>query len=382
MDVTKTVNIHELRAMAKKRLPEIILDFLEGGCDDEDGVLHNRRAMQRYRLVPSYCIDISKRSLNTTIFGQTYAAPFGIAPTGQSSVFRHNAELYFAEAAAQKNIPYVMSPVSGVTLEEAAAKANGNLWQQVYGMKEWSTVEDVVKRAAAAGVKTIVWTVDVPVASNREGLRRNGFMGKMPLRIKLEALTHPGWMMEYFRYGQPVLANYLRYVPNGNPMAALALVMAPNYTWDQVSRLRELWKGQLLVKGILNPTDAAKAIQLGCDGIYVSNHGGRQLNTAPAPFEMLPLMRKAVGDKAEIVVDSGIRRGTDVVLAHCLGASMCFMGRAPNYGVAAGGLKGVLHAIELTRREVETVLGQIGCNSIDELGPHMLFDNVKGEFLV
>jgi L-lactate dehydrogenase (cytochrome)/(S)-mandelate dehydrogenase len=157
--------------------------------------------------------------------------------------------------------------------------------------------------------------------------------------------------------------------------------MAPNYNWDQVARLREIWKGQLLVKGILHPNDAAKAVQLGCDGIYVSNHGGRQLNTAPAPFEMLPLMRKAVGDKAEIVVDSGIRRGTDVVLAHCLGASMCFMGRAPNYGVAAGGLKGVLHTIDLTRREVEAVLGQIGCNSIDELGPHMLFDSVKGAFM-
>jgi L-lactate dehydrogenase (cytochrome)/(S)-mandelate dehydrogenase len=221
--------------------------------------------------------------------------------------------------------------------------------------------------------------VDVPVGSNREGLRRNGFMGKMPWRIKFEALKHPGWMMEYLTYGEPKLANYLQYA-GGDQKKALGIIMPPAYTWEAVQRLRDLWKGQLLIKGILSPKGAAKAVELGADGIYVSNHGGRQLNRSPAPFEMLPIIRKAVGDRATLVIDSGVRRGSDVILARAMGASLALMGRVPNYGAAAGGLRGVSHSLEIIRREADMVLGQMGCTSVKDLGPHMLFDSQRGEF--
>jgi L-lactate dehydrogenase (cytochrome)/(S)-mandelate dehydrogenase len=367
--------------MAHRRVPEIMFDYLEGGCDDEGGLAHNRAALGRHRLVPRFCVDVSRRSLEATLFGRTYAAPFGIAPTGQVGLYRHKGELLFAEAAAQANLPYVMSAVSSTRLEEAARVAPENLWLQIYAMRDWAIVEDLARRAEAAGVRTLVLTVDFPVPGNREGLRRNGFMGKMPLRIQLEALKHPGWLWEWFTTGGSVLANYVDYVESKHRHAPLALI-APvsDVTWTHVEKLRELWKGDLLVKGLLHPQDAVRAVGLGAEGIYVSNHGGRQLDLAPAPVEMLPLIRKAVGEGLRLVVDSGIRRGADVVVALCQGADLVLMGRAPNYAVAAGGLQGVTHLMALMRREIDLVVGQLGCTRLDELGPHLLFDSARGDF--
>jgi L-lactate dehydrogenase (cytochrome)/(S)-mandelate dehydrogenase len=358
-----------------------MFDYLEGGCDDETGLQHNREALRRYRMVPRYGVDVARRDLNAEVFGRTYAAPIGIAPTGQVGLYRPKGELLFAEAARSRNIPYVMSAVSSSRMEEVVAKAPENVWLQLYGMKDWAILEDLARRAEAAGVKTVVLTIDFPVPGNREGLRRNGFMGKMPLRIKLEALKHPAWLWEWFSTGGSVLANYVDYVPSKDPKAALMLI-APvsDFTWEHVSRFRELWKGKLLVKGVLHPADAAEAVRRGADGIYVSNHGGRQLDLAPSPFEMLPLIREAVGKGPELVVDSGVRRGSDVILARCLGASLALMGRAPNYGAAAAGLEGVQHAIDIVRRETDLILGQLGCARLADLGPHILFDSARGEF--
>jgi L-lactate dehydrogenase (cytochrome)/(S)-mandelate dehydrogenase len=381
MKLAGAQNVHDLRKLAKRRVPEIMFDYLEGGCDDERGLAYNREALQRYRLVPRYCRDVSQRDLSLELFGKTYAAPFGIAPTGQVGLYATKGELLFAEAAKRAGVPYVMSAVSSTRLEEVVARAPENVWLQLYSMADWSIVEDLARRAKAAGVRTIVLTVDFPTAANREGVRRNGFLGKMPLRIKLEALKHPGWLWEWFTTGGSKLANYVDYVTSDHPMAAFALI-APvsNVTWEHVSRFREMWQGQLVVKGLLHPLDAVEAVKRGADGVYVSNHGGRQLDLAPSPFEMLPLVRKAIGDAPKILVDSGVRRGSDVIVARCLGADLALMGRAPNYGAAAGGLKGVELTLDIVRRETDMIFGQLGCQSLKDLGPQLLFDSARGEF--
>ena len=348
MKVENAINIEDLRRIAKRRLPRIAFDFVEGGVEDEEGLLHNETALRRYRMVPRFLVDVSKRDQSITLFGRTYASPFGIAPTGLSGLFRRNVDVMFAEAAAAANIPYVMSSVTNGSLE-AAAKIAPNMWFQIYGTKDRAIMHDLVRRARDAGVATLVITVDVPMLHKRERNMRNGFTRplKLPASTILEALLHPGWIYEYFRHGGlPMMENWIAYAPAGASAGAVADIYAAqtpsaDQTWRDLEAIRQLWPGTLLLKGVLHPDDAAKSIALGCDGIYVSNHGARQLDRATSPIEMLPIIRAAVGDHVPLVMDSGIRRGSDVLVAHCLGAQVAFVGRATMYGAAAGGLVGV-----------------------------------------
>jgi len=389
MRVDQAVNIEDLHRMAKRRLPKVAFDFIEGGLEDERGLDRNTAAFHKHNLLPRYLVDVSKRDQSQTIFGRTYASPFGISPTGGAGLFRRGADMMLAEAAAEANIPYIMSGSSNDSLETAARVAPDNAWYQLYAARDGAISEDLVRRTADAGLQALVLTVDVPVHPKRERNYRNGFsrirgggvMESLKLKpsILLEAVTHPAWVIEYMRLGgAPTLGNWAPHAPDGastEEVIALGRGQTPAaaQTWRDLERYRRLFPRALVVKGILNPADAVRAAEIGVDGIIVSNHGGRQLDQAPASIEALPAIKAAVGDKVTVMLDSGVRRGADILIAFCLGAQFVFFGRPTLYGAVAGGLPGVKKAFDIFRGEIDLVMGQIGCPSLDELGPDFLW---------
>lgn len=380
MKLENAVNIEDLHRMAKRRLPKIAFDFIEGGVEDELGISRNEAAFRRYRLMPRYLVDVNKRDQSAKLFDRVYASPFGISPTGAAGLFRPGADLMLAESAAGANIPFVMSGASTGSMEKAAGIAPTHTWYQLYVARDPKISEDLIRRARDAGLGTLVLTVDVPVSSKRERNIRNGFSRplKMTWATKLEALTHPGWLMEYMRTGTPLMENWAPYAgagANADQVADFVAHQMPSIpTWEDLEKFRKLWPRHLVVKGILHPDDARRAADIGVDGIIVSNHGGRQLDRAPASLEALPAIRKAVGDRVTIMLDSGVRRGADILIALALGARFVFCGRATLYGAAAGGIPGVRKAISILRSEIDLTMAQIGCPSLDQLDASFLVD--------
>ena len=380
MKLENAVNIEDLHRMAKRRLPKIAFDFIEGGVEDELGISRNEAAFKRYRLMPRYLVDVNKRDQSAKLFDRVYASPFGISPTGAAGLFRPGADLMLAESAAGANIPFVMSGASTASMEKAAGVAPTHTWYQLYVARDPKISEDLIRRARDAGLGTLVLTVDVPVGSKRERNIRNGFSRplKMTWQTKLEALTHPGWLMEYMRTGTPLIENWAPYAgagANADQVADFVAHQMPSIpTWEDLEKFRKLWPRHLVVKGILHPDDARRAADIGVDGIIVSNHGGRQLDRAPASLEALPAIRKAVGDRVTIMLDSGVRRGADILIALALGARFVFCGRATLYGAAAGGIPGVRKAISILRSEIDLTMAQIGCPSLDQLDASFLCD--------
>jgi len=379
MSIDSAISTDDLRRMAKWRLPRIAFDFIEGGVEDERGLDRNREAFARHRLVPRYLVDIARRDQSVTLFGRTYASPLGISPMGLANLFHPGCDLILARAAAAANIPYCMSSASNDSIEAAAKVAPHHTWLQVYGTRDRSFSQDLMRRAQDVGVETLVVTVDVPVSAKRERNLRNGFTRPLKLRprIVLDALGHPVWLYRYLRGGGvPMMQNWQPYAQPGasaDTVADLFAAQTPgHHTWADFEATRRLWTGNLLIKGVLHPDDARRAVELGADGIFVSNHGGRQLDRAPSPLDMLPAIREAVGDRARIVMDSGVRRGSDAVVARCLGAEIAFMGRTALYGAVAGGLRGATRTLDILRAEIDLTLGQIGCASVAALGPEML----------
>jgi (S)-mandelate dehydrogenase len=390
MKLDQAINIEDLHRMAKRKLPKIMFDFIEGGLEDERGLERNRAAFQKHQLLPRYLVDVSVRDQSATLFGHTYSSPFGISPTGGAGLYRRGGDLMLAEAAAEANIPYIMSGGSNASMEEAMRIAPNNTWFQLYAAKDPSLTDALIGRARDCGVGALVLTVDVPVSSKRERNWRNGFATvrngtiqealKLKPSILLEAMTHPGWVMEYVKHGgAPGLGNWAPHVANGNgaPVDSIRLgrsqTPAAAQTWRDLERYRRLFPRPLVVKGILNPADAVRAAEIGVDGIIVSNHGGRQLDQAPASLDALPAIKAAVGDKMTIMLDSGVRRGADILIAWCLGAQFAFFGRPTLYGAVVGGVPGVKKAIDIFRTEIDLVMGQIGCPSLAELGPDFLW---------
>jgi L-lactate dehydrogenase (cytochrome)/(S)-mandelate dehydrogenase len=389
MRLDQAVNIEDLHRMAKRRLPKVAFDFIEGGLEDEHGLERNVEAFRKHRLLPRYLVDVSKRDQSQTIFGRSFASPFGIAPTGGAGLFRRGADLMLAEAAAEANIPYIMSGSSNDSIESAARIAPKNAWYQLYAARDGKIVDDMIRRVADAGLEALVLTVDVPVHSKRERNMRNGFANirgnwlQAALSLKpallAEALTHPGWIIEYVRHGgTPTLENWQPYAPAGaDPSEVVkfnrAQVPAHAQTWRDLERYRRLFPRKLVVKGIMHPGDAVRCANIGCDGVIVSNHGARQLDQAPASLDVLPAIKAAAGDKLTVMLDSGVRRGADILIALCLGAEFVFFGRPTLYGAVAGGLAGVRKAVDIFRGEIDLVMGQIGCQSLDQLGPDFLW---------
>src|SRR3954471_20181102 len=302
------INIEDLRKLAKKRLPKIAYDFIEGGTDDEVGLRTNEQAFRQARVVPRYLVDVTVRDQSTTLFGRTYSSPIGIAPTGLAGLFRRRADLMLAQAAPDANVPFIMSGASTASIEDLGRLAPDHGWYQLYSAKDPSISEDMIKRAGDAGLKTLVFTVDVPEGSNRERNTRNGW-GR-PLKLtwatRLEALGHPAWMLEWLRHGTPYFDNWAKYAPAKDANSIADFVATQNrapMSWKHVERYRELWKGNFVLKGIMHPDDAVRAQSLGVDGIMVSNHGARQFDNAPSPLQVLPAIRDAVGDTMTLMLD-------------------------------------------------------------------------------
>ena len=323
--IDSAINIDDLKRLAKRKLPKIIFDFIEGGVEDEVGLRTNAGAFRDLRLVPRYYVDTAKREQRATLLGQSFASPFGIAPTGMAGAFRRDAELYLAQAAGELDIPYLMSGASNASMEQGAKLAGKNQWYQIYGARDRRFQLDLVKRAIDCGLTTIAVTCDVPVSSNRERNRRNGFVRplRMTLPTILEAMLHPAWVLNYYRQGGlPMLGNWQPYAKLGatpDDVAGLFASQTPDasQTWQDLEAIRSAWPGKLLVKGIMHPEDARLAVGLGVDGILVSNHGGRQLDNMPSPLDMLPMIRSAVGPEVPLLLDSGVRRGSDIASRRC-----------------------------------------------------------------
>lgn len=371
--IDRAVNIEDLHRLAKRRLPRAVFDFVEGGVEDEHGLARNENGYARYRLVPKYLVDVSRRDQSRNLFDRTYASPFGISPTGFAGLYRPGADLALAEAAAGANIPYIMSGTSNASIEAAARIAPSHTWYQLYVAHDMKISEDQIRRAREAGLSTLVLTVDVPVSSKRERNIRNdfGLTFKPDWRSVLDALMHLPWVIEYFRKGMPAFDNWTPYASNGadpRTVAQLVTEQTPaTVTWRDLENFRRLWPRHLVVKGLMSADDAIRAADLGVDGIIISNHGARQLDRSPAPIEVFPAIRSAVQDRMVLMLDGGIRRGADIVTALCLGARFVFVGRATLYGTIAGGIQGTRKAIDILQDEIDRVLAQIGCPSVEGL---------------
>ena len=380
MHYTRAQNIYDLRRIAKRRLPRITFDFLDGGSEDDVTLRRNRAVFERFGFRPHTLIDISKRSQQVTVFGKTFNSPFGLAPTGAAGLYSCGADISLARAARDAGIPFVLSTASFVPLEKVAQEAaGGTLWFQLYMSKNRDTAGRLVNRALDAGSEALIVTTDVPLMGNREYNRRNGFSipFRLDVRNMIDGVLHPRWLLGVF-FKTLLTSGVPRYV-NDDAQAGSKIIDKASFqvrrdevNWEDFRWLREIWPRKLFVKGILRADDAIAAARHGADGVFLSNHGGRQLDGAISPIEALPEVRAALGKPFTIMVDGGFRRGADIVKALALGADMAFVGRAPLYGVTAGGEAGVSHAIGILRTEVDRVLGLLGCRSIGELSADFL----------
>ena len=375
MSIDDSINLDDLRRLAKRRLPKLLYDFIEGGVEDEDGLDRNEAAFRNRPLVPRYMVDVSTRDQTTALFGRSYDSPFGISPTGGISNFRRGGDLMLASAARDANIPFIMSGAATASMEDLAEVAPDNGWYQLYPARDKSISEDMIRRAADLGLSTLVVTVDVPAQANRERNRRNGFGRplKLSLPSKLDALRRPLWFKDYLRGGIATLPNWVRYAEAGadanDVVEFFAQQLCAPLTWSDIARFRQLWPRAMVLKGIMRTDDAIRAAELGIDGLMISNHGARQLDRAPSPLDVLPAIDAAVGERMTLMLDSGVRRGADALIALCLGAKFVFVGRPTLYGVVAGGEAGAAKAISILRNEVDLVMAQIGCTALDQLGP-------------
>ena len=367
-------SVLDVRRRARRCPPSFVYDFVEGGAEDEDGLRHNRRAYGHYRLVPQYLSDVRIRDTSCELFGRRWSAPVGISPTGLAGVVRPGADIARAAAAAARNVPFVLSTASSERMEDVAQAADGAMWFQLYLLRDWAIAEDLLRRARCCGVDVLVLTVDVPVSSKRERDLRNGFTVPLNLGVRgiAEVLCHPSWALRMLRSGAPTVVNVTQYLggPSGVVQRDAFMDEQSNatMTWEALRRLRDLWPGRLVLKGVLSPHDVRRSVEHGMDGVVASNHGGRQLDSAPSPVEVLPALVEAASGRLAVLIDSGIMRGSDVVKAVALGAKFAFIGKASLYGLAAGGQPGVERVLDILIEEMSLCLGQIGCRTPGDLG--------------
>ena len=378
-DFARALNIADLRAVARRRVPHFVFEYVEGGAEDEASLRCNRTSFETLRLIPQTLVDTSNRHLRTEILGRPAAAPLVIGPTGLNGMLHADGDIGLARAAAHLGIPFTLSTMSTTRLEDVAKQAGGRLWMQLYVMKNRAVAEDIMTRAAAAGYEALVFTTDANVFGSREWDRRSyQAPGKPTLRARLDALRHPGWLRSVIMAnGIPRFRNLEGFLPPGAASAVGGSTIIPKLfeatiTWDDITWIRRFWPRKLLIKGVLSVPDAERAAALGCDGIVLTNHGGRQLDSCVAPIDVLPEIAAAVGKRLSIVIDGGFRRGTDVIKALSLGANAAMTGRATLYGLAANGERGVERALEILTTEMERSMGQLGVNSVADLGPHII----------
>jgi (S)-mandelate dehydrogenase len=362
----------DLRRGARRRIPHFAFEYMDGGAGEDTGIARNWSAFDAVELVPRYGVMPALPPIDVELFGRRYAAPFGVAPMGGPALVWPGADLFMAQAAQRARVPYTLGTVGGLSIEQAAAAAPDVLWFQLYRLarNDHALGFDLVRRAEAAGVHVLVLTIDVPVRTVRTREVRVGLSGgpfQPDLRMILDMLSAPGWLLALQRYGHPRFANLKSYAPENagiNDVIRFARQeMKGGFTWDEIARYRERWRGPLVLKGVMDPRDAEKALSLGIDGIWVSNHGGRQIDSLPPSIDVLPAIIAQVADRATVLLDSGIRSGSDVVRAMALGAQAAFSGKAFLWALGALGAAGPGHLIDIVSDEIKAALGQIGAHS-------------------
>ena len=377
-DLSRAINIEDLRQLARRRLPRAIFDFFDGGAEDEVTLRENRVAFERVRLLPKVLVDVAQVDTRTRIFGVEAKLPMAIAPTGGISAGRSGAEILLARTAKAYGIPFTLATPASATIERVAAEAGGRLWFQLYVVRDREFREKLVSRAKDSGYEALLVTVDLPVSGKRERDPRNGFVTPYSpnWRNSRDILGKPAWLLDIVRHRLPGMANFEGYKfssPTGTDIAtAVGREMDASFNWEELKRLRDLWPRKLLLKGVERPDDAGRALATGCDGVVVSNHGGRQLDGAAPSLEALPAVARAVGSKMTVLLDGGVRRGVDILKARALGAQAVLTGRATLFGVMAGGEAGARRALEILSGELERAMKLCGARRIEEITPDLL----------
>jgi (S)-mandelate dehydrogenase len=369
-------NIEDLRQLAQRRVPRGVFEFVDRGSEDEVALRNNRAAFERIKLTPRTLIDVSERSQDVELFGHRLKMPIAIAPTGIAGLMWYQGELELARAATAAGIPFTLATGSMTAMEKIAEQAPGRLWFQLYMWPDRSLSHKLVERARQAGFEALVVTVDGVVSGNREYNLRNGFTIPFTYsrRNVIDVMLHPRWMFGVLgRYmaggGMPRYENYPLELKNKITAAPMGRSMMRNdsLSWDDLRMLRKIWPHTLIVKGIMHPQDALEAAACGADAVVVSNHGGRNFDSTQAPIDVLPQVADAVGHRLTVLMDSGVRRGSDVIKALALGAKAVLVGRPTLYGTAAGGEAGAARAIDIFREEIDRTMAHLGCRSVCEI---------------
>jgi isopentenyl diphosphate isomerase/L-lactate dehydrogenase-like FMN-dependent dehydrogenase len=374
------VNIEDLRRLAQRRLPKAVFDYLDGGAADEVTLRENCRAFQEVVLRPRHAIAHQKCDLGTRVLGHEISFPAMLAPVGYSRLMHPGGEVAAARAAGEIGTGFILSTISGHKLEDVRAASSGPVWYQLYLVGGREAAEAAIERARAAGFSALVITIDTPVAGMRERDLRNGVKelmgGSLLAKIPFipELLAHPRWLAAFvLDGGVPKLENILTPGKGAMRMTDVAAALASAVvTWNDLRWLRKVWPAPIVVKGVLTADDALRAIDEGANGVVVSNHGGRQLDGVAASLRALPEIVAAINGQAEVLMDGGIRRGSDIVKAICMGARSVLVGRAYAYGLGAAGYAGVARALEILRADVERTLRLLGCASVAELNSSLV----------
>lgn len=379
-------SVADLRRIARRRLPRGVFDYIDGGAEDERSLRNNSDAFARIEFRPRVMRSVGTVDTTTTLLGKELPYPLVLAPTGFTRIADPQGELAVARAAARAGLPYTLSTLATRSIEEVAAVSHGRRWFQVYAWRDRGLVKDMVERCRESGYEALVLTVDTAMLGRRERDVRRGFElpPKLGIGTLLDGAVHPGWTWAFVRAEPIVFANVAtaRTATNGpapgDGSAAVTLAnyvnsqFDPNLSWDDVDWFRSLWDGPIVVKGIQTVEDAVLAAERGVEAIALSNHGGRQLDSAPAPIDLVAPVVDAVGDRVEVICDGGVRRGSDIVKAVALGAKACMAGRAYLYGLGAAGERGVDHVLSMLRTDVTRTMALLGARSVPELTPDLV----------
>jgi len=378
-DFRRAITIEDLRHVARRRLPNFSFEYLEGGAEDEVALRRNRDVFERIAWLPRTLAGVGAPDLATDLLGESCHLPLVIAPTGFNGMLWPQGDRALAKAAADAGIPFTLSTVSNYPLAKLTAEVRDRTWFQLYPFKDQNFIDRLVDLAAGAGCRTLVVTTDVPVLGAREWDQRNY---RAPMKLSsanlIDVLRHPGWLRRVMiPRGAPQFENLREFLPPGVDSALagvrfMGTQLNPRLSWQDMEHVRRRWPGKLVLKGILCVEDAKRSVDVGADGIVLTNHGGRQLDSCVSGVELLPAVCAEVGDRLCVLVDGGFRRGSDVLKAVALGAHGVMIGRAALYGLAAGGEAGVAHALGLLRTEMERVMTLLGCRNLAELGRHLI----------